>query len=113
MVIEAYNFGSITIDGKTFTSDVIVFSDRIDSHWWRKRGHELRIEDLEDVIQEKPDVLVVGMGNSGRMKVLPKTEAQLKSKGIQLIAKPTEDACRIYNKLLKGKKVIAALHLTC
>lgn len=113
MVIEAYNFGRITIDGKTYTSDVIVYSDRIDSQWWRVRGHELCVEDLSGVIQEKPDVLVVGIGYPGLMKVLPETEARFKSEGIQLIAKPTEDACRIYNKLLKEKKVIAALHLTC
>ncbi len=113
MVIEAYNFGRITIDGKTYTSDVIIYPDRVDSTWWRSSGHELRIEDLRNVIQEKPDVLVVGMGNPGLMKVLPETETRLKSEGIKLIAKPTEEVCKIYNKLLKGKKVIAALHLTC
>ncbi len=94
-------------------SDVIIYPDRVDSTWWRQKGHELCIEDLTDVIQEKPDVLVVGMGNPGLMKVLPETEVRFKSEGIQLIVKPTEEACRIYNKLLKEKNVIAALHLTC
>lgn len=112
-MIEAYRFGCIRINGQEYTSDVLVFPDRVLSSWWRKIGHELCVEDLKDVIREKPDVLVVGMGKPGLMKVLPETEARLNAEGIQLIAKPTEDACRIYNKLLTGKKVIAALHLTC
>lgn len=112
-MIEAYRFGYIVIKGQEYTFDVLVFPDRVLSSWWRHRGHELCVADLEDVIQEKPDVLVVGMGKSGLMKVLPETEARLNAEGIQLIAKPTEDACRIYNDLVKEKKVIAALHLTC
>ncbi|MFQ6123018.1 MAG: Mth938-like domain-containing protein [Candidatus Heimdallarchaeota archaeon] len=113
MMIEAYHFGCIVINGKEYTSDVIIYPDRVDSTWWRSSGHKLYVEDLEDVLREKPDVLIVGMGDPGLMKVLPETEARLKSEGIRLIAKPTEEACSIYNKLLKGKKVIAALHLTC
>ena len=112
-MIEAYHFGCILIDGEEYTSDVIIYPDKIDSTWWRRDGHKLCVEDLKDVLREKPDVLVVGMGKPGLMKVLPETETYLKSEGIQLIAKPTEDACKIYNKFSKGKKVIAALHLTC
>jgi hypothetical protein len=33
MTIESYSFGKITIDGELFTSDVILYPDRIDSNW--------------------------------------------------------------------------------
>ena len=61
----------------------------------------------------KPEVLVVGTGYSGLMKIHPQTEKQLGSSGIELIAAKTEKACRIYNDLSKSRRVVAALHLTC
>jgi len=112
-MIESYKFGQIVIDGKQYTSDVIIFSDRVKDSWWRKEGHRLSIEDIQDILKEKPDVLVVGTGYSGLMKILPETKERLKSEGIQLIAENTRKACETYNRLSKSRKVIAALHLTC
>lgn len=110
-MIDSYDFGRIVIDGKRYHHDVVIFQDKIDS-WWRKEGHRLQIEDIEKVIEERPDILIVGTGNSGYMGVLPEVEEKLKSLGIELIVKKTKDACEVYNKV-KDKKVIAALHLTC
>jgi hypothetical protein len=31
MIINSYNFGSITINGKVYHSDVIIFPDRVKS----------------------------------------------------------------------------------
>ena len=113
MKIESYSFGRITIDGKEYRSDVILYPDRIDSSWWRKEGHELCPEDLKGVLHEKPEILVVGTGNVGRMMVLPETEEILNEKGIEMIAELTEHACKTYNRISKEKKTIACLHLTC
>ena len=113
-MIEDYSFGRIVINGKTYTSDVIVFPDRVMSDWWRNEGHELCPADLWEVVQAKPEVLVVGTGHSGLMRVLPETEKYLKAQGIKLVAERTAEACRTFNRLLRsGKKVVAALHLTC
>jgi len=59
-MIDSYGFGHITINGKRYTNDVIVFSDRVKDNWWRKEGHQLQMEDIEAVVNEKPEVLVVG-----------------------------------------------------
>jgi hypothetical protein len=112
-MIDSYEFGRIVVDSKTFTSDVIIYPGRVKSDWWRKEGHELGNDDLEDVLEQEPEVIVVGMGNPGIMKVLPETEKLIRSKGIELIAQPTKEACRTYNRLSSHKKVIAMLHLTC
>jgi len=113
-VINSYDFGRIIVDGQRYTSDVIVLPDRVKDSWWRREGHRLHIEDIERVIQkEKPDVLVVGTGYSGLMRVLPETEKYLKSNGIELIAQSTREACETFNRLVKSKRVMAALHLTC
>ena len=36
--------------------------------WWRRRGHELVLEDLEEVLEELPEHLLVGTGAQGRMR---------------------------------------------
>ncbi|HID62681.1 MAG TPA: hypothetical protein EYP49_08110 [Anaerolineae bacterium] len=114
MNIEDYRFGRIVIDGKAYTSDVIVFPDRVNDNWWRNEGHELCPADLWEVVQEKPEVLVVGTGRSGLMRVLPETEEYLQRQGIKLIAERTAEACQTFNRLSRsGEKVGAALHLTC
>ncbi len=115
-LIESYKFGSIVIDGKSYGSDVIIFPDRVLGGWWRREGHRLFVEDLKEVFgaEPKPEVIVVGTGNSGLMKVSTEMEEKLRSSGIELVAEPTKAACRTFNELLKsGRRVVAALHLTC
>jgi len=113
-MIDSYDFGQIVINGRRYTSDVIVFSERVRDSWWRMEGHRLHVEDIEGAVhEEKPEVLVVGTGYSGLMKVLPETENYLKSMGIELIVQNTREACKTFNRLVKSKRVIAALHLTC
>jgi len=113
-MIDSYGFGRIVIDGKQYTSDVIIFPNRVMGDWWRKEGHRLHVNDLDEALKEKVEVLIVGTGYSGLMKVPAETKEFMKNKGIELIIQPTREACKTYNTLIKsGKTVIAALHLTC
>ncbi len=113
MRIEQYDFGLIVIDGKRYTSDVIIYPDRVDFSWWRKEGHLLHIDDLKEALTEKPETIVVGTGQSGLMQVSSEVNKYFESKGIELIIDKTKNACEIYNRLSGSKKAIAALHLTC
>jgi hypothetical protein len=113
MKIEHYSFGRIVIDGNTFTSDVIIYPERVDSSWWRKEGHNLQIVDLTDVINAKPQIIVIGTGFSGVMRVPKETVSHLESKGIKVHVERTDKAVELFNKIQKDKVVIAALHLTC
>jgi len=113
-MIDSYSFGRIIVDGKRFINDIIIFPNRIKDNWWRKIGHRIDIEDLKEVIQEKPEILVVGAGYFGFVKVPEEVKEYVKGKGIELITQPTKDACNTFNGLLKsGKRVVAALHLAC
>ena len=113
-LIDSYSFGRITINGKRYTNDVIVFPNRVEDNWWRKQGHQLQVKDIETVVKEKPEVLVVGTGYYGLVKITAETIEYLKSKGVELVAQKTQNACTTYNRLVESrKKVIAALHLTC
>lgn len=111
MRIDPYDFGRIVVDGKTYTSDVIIFPDRVKDNWWRKEGHALHIEDIESVIGEKPEVLIVGTGNYELLEVLPEAKKYIESKGIELIVEPTDKACEIYNEISEDKKAVAAFTL--
>lgn len=121
--IESYGFGCIVIDGETYTKDVIILPDRVIGNWWRQEGHALHPGDLADIVdlsapavapsEIRPQVLVVGQGAQGQMRVTSETQQALQASGIQLIAQPTEEACQTYNHLREQRKVAAALHLTC
>ena len=113
VLIDSYSFGKMVIDGKTYTSDVILYPDKVDDSWWRESGHLLQKEDLRDVIQYNPEILIVGTGAYGLMKILDETKQFLEVKGIELISEETKEACKIYNELKERKKVVAAFHLTC
>ena len=112
-MIDAYYFGRIVIDGNAFTTDVIIFPDRVMDNWWRKDGHVLHVEAVELIVEEKPEVLIIGTGKYGILKVLPQTREYIDSRGVELIVEQTEQACEIYNKISRDRKVVAALHLTC
>jgi hypothetical protein len=112
-MIDNYSFGSITINGKEYHSDVIIYPDTVNSSWWREKGHFLQVVDLEEIVEFKPEILIVGTGNGGAMKIASDVEEYLKSRSIQLIAFKTEMACQKFNELAKEKRAVAALHLTC
>ena len=113
VMIDSYSFGKIVIDGKMFTSDLIIYPDEVNDNWWRKNGHLLQKEDLTEIIKYNPEVLIVGTGDNGLMKVPNDTKQFLESKGIELISEETRKACDIYNKLKGKRKIVAAFHLTC
>ena len=114
MKIEHYSFGKITINGQSYTSDVIIYPDRVDASWRRKEGHNLQAEDLKDILNVKPDVLIIGTGAFGVMRVPKETMSSLELKGIKVRAMRTGKAVDLFNDLQKDTTaVVAALHLTC
>ncbi len=114
MHIDSYQFGRIVIDGASYSSDVIILGNSVQSNWWRKQGHLLSAEDVQPIIKAKPSILVVGCGASGLMKVAEQTRQVLEKQGIQLEAVDTHKAVERFNELSQtGASVAAALHLTC
>jgi hypothetical protein len=71
------------------------------------------VADIGDILEARPDVLVVGKGDPGLMEVPPETEKRLADLDILLIAGPTAEALKTYNSLLGQRKVAFAAHLTC
>jgi hypothetical protein len=111
--IDSYRFGQIVIDGIRYDQDVIILPDRVLSGWWRQEGHRLAVDDLGPVLSEAPEVIVIGQGSLGRMRVPDETMAHLQQSGTQVIVESTGDACQSYNRLSQERRVAAVLHLSC
>jgi hypothetical protein len=113
--IEAYSFGSMTIDGRGYRSDLIIHPDgAIEEDWWRERGHNLTMHDIEKVLRDRPQVLIIGTGASGMMRISPGLHDECSQRGVTLEAYGTADAADRYNALAKaGTSVAAGFHLTC
>ena len=112
-MIKSYKFGEIKIDDSTYSSDVIIYPDRVDDNWWRGKSHLVEKDDLNKIMKYKPEVLIIGTGAYGIMKVPINTKDYIESNGIELIVCNTRRACDIYNDLKDEKNIVAALHLTC
>ena len=114
MKITSYNFGQIEVDGHAYSTDIIITPDGVHHDWRRTTGYNLAIEDLNTVIDAKPQTVVVGSGYHGRMQVPQSTQDFLREKGIELKVAPTSEAVEIFNRLQRDSaRVVAALHLTC
>jgi len=115
MHIDAYTFGRIEIDGVEYSTDVILLRDRVRSPWWRTAGgHLYAPEDLGEVLSAAPNVVVLGTGFFGRVKVSGETFAAFADAGSEIVVEMTGRAVEDYNRLVaEGRDVAAALHLTC
>ncbi len=114
MKIADYSFGTITVDGQDYESDVIIWPNSVEQCWQRKEGHHLRVEDLSRVLQKHPDVLIIGTGHDGVMRVPDSTQQAIRARGINLEVHATNKAVARYNQLQSSNRhVVAALHLTC
>ncbi len=118
MEIENYKFGKIKINGRQYGNDLIILPDKIIPNWWRKQGHLLQQQDLEEVWkvgqEGKIDILIIGTGAEGMMSVDGKVNEKAEQLGINTIAKKSKEACEIYNKQRKQyQNTVLAIHLTC
>jgi hypothetical protein len=113
-MIESYSFGSMTVMGEKHRNDLKVINDGIIANWWRREGHVLSTEDIADILYANIEILVVGTGAYGGMKVTEEAGKALEGRAIKLLAVPTKEAVSVFNSLrAKGKRVAGAFHLTC
>jgi hypothetical protein len=110
--LEDYSFGRIVVDGEEHTRDLIVLPDRVVPDWWRREGHSLALEDLDEVTDELPERLILGCGAHGQLKPPAPVIEALERRGITVEAVDTAEAVRRYDES-DERRTAAALHLTC
>ena len=116
-MIKSFKFGEMVISDTTrdlvFNDDVFVIGTRVEK-WIRDSSHNVILKDVEKAVEEKPEVIVIGTGETGLMSVSEEVKDFIASKSIQLIVHRTNDAVDEFNRLLgMGKKVVGLFHLTC
>jgi len=113
-MIDNFSFGTMTVKGCTYTSDIKIIRREVISDWWRKRGHMVDVEDVQDILAARPDILILGRGEPGRMRVTDALRDRLEKSGIELIVENTREAAETFNRLIeKGASVAAGFHLGC
>jgi len=113
-MIECYRFGSMIVNGVQYLADLKIIKGKVIPNWWRKQRHVVGPDDVADIIQASPQILVVGKGSPGLMEVDPKLRNILDRESIELIELPTSEAVIRFNQLWsEGRDVAGAFHLTC
>ena len=112
-MIDSYKFGEFVIKGKTFKCNVELIGDKVKEHRYLP-NHELQLDDFTELINSKPEILIIGTGAYSVVKPPKEIIDFIEKQGIKVIAEKTGTACKTYNTLLKqGKKVAALMHDTC
>jgi hypothetical protein len=113
-MITEFSFGKIVVNGKTYTNDIKIVNGQVISEWWRKRGHRVEVEDITDVLEAEPEVVVIGKGSPGLLKSTASLRDYLAANHIELIEKKTSKAVDVFNGLLlQDRKVAAGFHISC
>ncbi|MBU5574900.1 MAG: MTH938/NDUFAF3 family protein [Candidatus Aenigmatarchaeota archaeon] len=110
MKIDSFYFGTIIIGGKKFTTDIKIYPDGKIVE--KEKSHEITKFDVDDFLMENVEIIIIGNGTAGAVKIDPSVHVAAQVSGIELIIKPTPQAVQEFNKI-RGKKVGAIFHLTC
>lgn len=120
MKIERTEFGSITIDGKTYEHDVLISMDS-KIHKRKKTlskkvygtSHIISLAEAEHIFEKGCHTLFIGAGQDGlSVSLCGEAEAFFRKKGCHVVRKPTPEAIRAFNESKKKGK-IGLFHITC
>ena len=81
-MIESYSFGSMTVMGENHRNDLKIIEKQIVGNWWRREGHAVYAEDIDDILYSGVEMLVVGTGAYGSMRVTEEAARAIKGRGI-------------------------------
>ena len=116
MRFEAFEFGSIRIDGVTYDHDVVVDRGEVRE---RKKKPSKPFRDnfghtplsVEEKIPWKCRRLVIGTGAQGALPVMDEVKREADRRKVELVSLPTSKAIDVLNK--KTENTNAVLHVTC
>ncbi|MEA2053651.1 MAG: MTH938/NDUFAF3 family protein [Candidatus Thermoplasmatota archaeon] len=108
-------FGCVTIDGKKYRHDVVVFPNGEVKK--RKGGlgifgsHLFRKEEIEEL--SNAETIVIGDGTISKAKIAEDAEKFAEENGMKIIQLPSKEAIKKFNELADKGKVGAIIHVTC
>ena len=115
--ITKISWGSIEIDNAQVFKDVKLYPGGCRKWDWQETGtrHYIGIQysDVQELIENGADEIILTKGVLGRLRVPPKLAQQLEMEGLKIHILKTKAAIKLYNSLIKSKKVGALIHTTC
>lgn len=77
-------------------------------------SHKIKKEEIEELIQGQPEIIIVGTGTNDAARVAPDIASWAKERNLELLLQPSYDAVAMLNELTAQEKEVAALiHITC
>jgi len=111
-LIDSTAFGEITVAGKPYDTDLTVYWDGRVS--FRSKDHMLEVGELLKVMKAMPEVLVVGVGQTGGLRVAPEVPQLVGDRRIAFYCEVTPKAVEMFNAFVgSGKKAVGIFHVTC
>lgn len=112
--IDSAKFGSIVVNNKEYTNDVMVSYKGLVQECKPTTRHVLSKRELNLILVEEPETIIVGCGHEGCMQLSPEVVELAGMKGVQIMPMKTVDATEKFNEFYdQGKKVVAYMHITC
>ncbi len=118
MRIEGTEFGSITIDGKTYDHDVVIhLSGKVEKRQKKLSkeqygtSHIISKAEAKSVFEDGCDVLIIGAGQEGNVHLSSEASDYFEKKGCKVIVQPTPEAIRSFNH--SHAKKVGLMHVTC
>ena len=113
-MITDFSFGRIVANGQTCNNDIKIVQGTLVVDWWRKSGHTVEIDDVQDALDTDLEILVIGKGQPGYMQAADSLRKHLAEKNVTLIEEPTVKAIQTFNRLYQeGRRVAGGFHVGC
>jgi hypothetical protein len=110
-------FGEIELEGKRYDHDVVIDGGEVRKRV-KKPSKVHRDEYGHTPLSASEQIpwggkrLIIGTGVSGLLPVMPEVEDEARRRGVELVARPTEEALRLVRDL-PAEDVYAIVHVTC
>ena len=117
MKVRLRGFGSIEVEGREYDHDIVIEGGRIRKRK-KKPSKPYRSEfghtplSADEKLPWGGSRLIIGTGVYGSLPIMAEVREEAGRRGVDLVALPTEDACRLIASLDK-REVYAVLHVTC
>ncbi len=108
-VIRSYTPGKIIINETTYTQSLVLSPNLLIDTWSPQRIQDLTNADLQLIVEQRPEVVLLGTGKSQHFPSLEILAVFIENNlGYEIM--DTAAACRTYNLLMsEGRHVVAGL----
>ena len=111
-------FGWVKYRDEIYEHDILILADgtirkRNETELMRKFGtlHAVGIEEIKFLMESNPEVIVIGTGQSGELKLTQEARVFIKKTGIRAVEGLSPKACKFFDTLTEKKA--ALIHVTC